>query len=761
MTNVYEKINVELPEEKAIALPQKTDDFTKIKGIGSGTAEKLNVRKIYTYRQLAEITPEKLSEAPGVGIATARKFIEEAKKLLEGIQEDNIVKLPEPSKEEPVIVQKIQKDAASEELKTSEITESEVKEDFKRKVGIQQRNVTPCKQLLARSDDKIENGITEFEEIETETETEVDNIETFEVAEVIVEEELPQEKFQREEKPFETTEKKWFSDKFNPSRLTASHPPVSKRSSQETEVEENFEPKEVTLQRNNTPYKQLLARSEVKVKNEISEIEEIGIKPISESESEFKVEVEEELEEVEEAREAEDKYQEKVPVRLENNLIVEPFESETSVPVEEIPREEDFNTPTYTEFPEVTEIPEIPVDTNIPEISEIPTSSRTLNRREDLASEIAESLKDLGYYSIPSAIKALKPFLQDIDYLGCKLVSVNDNSKLILLVPIKFCDLEGRILIYEEKIDYKPHSKAQEFNSILKLHQYTIDLLKAKNAVFEDVVNGDNFRSFIQKYLQVRFTAEKSARNKKLYFVSSQTQYKVLIEPILLTKIPAKCMEKSILFPYQRNTNLHVIDWSNIATLLRFLEKKYKLIESRAKKTNSIEIYQNADNKFRSSLRMASLPFLGYSVVVLVIYFSQLYFLLRLFNSIGFAAIGIYFFTIAYFYFKFYKTKKDLTSEFETPYYLQNAQFSETDLLCVKEEFADEQMAQFGYECFGKDNDSKVLEQIEKDTIKENIVAKQQERDAPQLYELDLEPKNSSIKEKPKSEVKYSSFFDD
>ena len=690
MTNVYHKspeIIVDVLEERADNLPQTTDDLTKIKGIGSGTAEKLNARKIYTYRQLAELTPEKLSEAPGIGIATARKFIEEAKNLLGEFQEQNSV-----NKQNHVI-----------------------------------------------------EKITEI--LKKEKETEVDNIETFEVAEVIVEEELPQEKFKREEKPIETVQKKWFSDKFNRSRLTASYPPILKRSSEETKVEENFEPKEVTLQKNNTPYKQLLARSEVKVENAISEIEEIGIEPISESESEVE--------------EAEDEYQEKVPVRFENNLILEPFESEVPLPKEEVPREEYVVGPTYTEFPEVTKIPEIPVDTIIPEISETPTSSRTLNRQEDLTSEITESLKNSGYYPIPSAIKALKPFFQGVDYLGCKLVSVNDNSKLIFLVPIKFCDLEGRILIHEEKIDYKTYSKAQESESVHTARQHAIDLLKAKNAVFEDVVNGDNFLSFIQKYYQVRFTAEKRARNKKLYFVSGQTQYKILIEPILLTKIPAKCMEKSILFPYQRKTNLHVIDRSNIATLLRFLEKKYQLIESHFKRTNSIEIYQNADTKFRSSLRMVSLPFIGYAVILLVIYFSRLYFLLRLFNSIGFAVMGIYFFTISYLYFKFYKTKKELTTEFETPYYLQNAQFNETDLLCVKEEFTGEQMAQFGYECFGKDNNFKVLEQVEKDTIKKSVVAKQQEQVTPQLYELDSESDSSSTTEKVKNEVKYSSFFDD
>ena len=122
--------------------------------------------------------------------------------------------------------------------------------------------------------------------------------------------------------------------------------------------------------------------------------------------------------------------------------------------------------------------------------------------------------------------------------------------------------------------------------------------------------------------------------------------------------------------------------------------------------------------------------------------------------------MGIYLFITTYFYLKFYKTKKELTTEFNTPYYLQSVQFSETDLLYIKEEFTDEQMAQFGYECFGKDHDFEVLKQIEKNTIKENIVVRQQERDIPQLYKLDSEPEYSSIN-KPKYEIKYSSFLDD
>ena len=74
-------------------------------------------------------------------------------------------------------------------------------------------------------------------------------------------------------------------------------------------------------------------------------------------------------------------------------------------------------------------------------------------------------------------------------------------------------------------------------------------------------------------------------------------------------------------------------------------------------------------------------------------------------------------------------------------------------------------MAQFGYECFGKDNDYKALEQLDKDRIKESVVAKQQEREVPHLYELDVGSEDSSIKteskDRPKNQIKYSSFLDD
>ena len=105
---------------------------------------------------------------------------------------------------------------------------------------------------------------------------------------------------------------------------------------------------------------------------------------------------------------------------------------------------------------------------------------------------------------------------------------------------------------------------------------------------------------------------------------------------------------------------------------------------------------------------MVSIPLVGYAIALAVIYFAEFFFLLRLFNSIGFAIIGIYLTILVYLYFKFYRTKKELAIEFETPYYMQSLEFSEIDLLEFKDQFTTENMAQFGYECFGKGKSYKI-----------------------------------------------------
>jgi len=622
MTNVFEdsqKLVVENAKEKSFISPQPDDDLTEIKGIGPGTALKLNRANFYTFKQLANISPDILSEIPGISDTTAYKFITGAKNLLDEFPDEN---------------------------------------SFKKQ-----------HQVLEKA----------IEIVKKKKETEVDDIETFEVAEVIVEEELPQEEFQREEKTVETTQEQGFNAKFNYSRLTASYLPLSERPSGESKVE----------------------------------FEEIEESPQEQIDTVFN----------------------------EESFMVDKPES-----LEEDSRDE-------TSFvPEISEIFEVE---NVPQISKI------RDAREEIKTKIEESLKNSGYYEIPSTISTLNPFVKNVDYVGCKLVRVSKGVNHIFIIPIKICDLEGTVLVDEAKLDYNTGTNDSKTESMSRLRYYHENLLYARDLMFDDIVNDRKFREFFQKYLQVNLMLEKSVENKKLFFLSGQTQYKVLIEPIMLCEVSPRCMEKTIPFPYQRNTNLHIIHQSDLSQLLGFLEQKYRLIESRLKSSNTIKNYQKMDEKFRSSVRIASIPLVGYAIALAVIYFAELFFLLRLFNSIGFAIIGIYLSILAYLYFKFYRTKKELAIEFETPYYMQNLEFSEIDLLEFKDQFTTENMAQFGYECFGKAKSYKILEEIEEDNFKNSVFINQKELEPQVLHESKEEIEESVSIDNSKYNNKYLSFLED
>lgn len=220
-------------------------------------------------------------------------------------------------------------------------------------------------------------------------------------------------------------------------------------------------------------------------------------------------------------------------------------------------------------------------------------------------------------------------------------------------------------------------------------------------------------------------------------------------------------MEKSLAFPYQKSTNLHAVTRLDLAPLITFLEKKYQMIENRTKKPNSVKDYQKTEEKYYSRVKSASIPIFGYSVALLVIYFAEMYFLLRLLNTIGFAVVGIYTFLLVSFYFSFYRTKKRFAAQFKTPYYLQKLEFSETDLLDFRGEFTDKLLAQFGYECLGKNAKFGILEQSETNLLKNSLEKKRSQPEFQNTFESEQRKVKTASNLTPKYGGKYSSFLDD
>jgi hypothetical protein len=92
---------------------------------------------------------------------------------------------------------------------------------------------------------------------------------------------------------------------------------------------------------------------------------------------------------------------------------------------------------------------------------------------------------------------------------------------------------------------------------------------------------------------------------------------------------------------------------------------------------------------------------------------------------------------------------------------MQNLEFSEIDLLEFKDQFTTEYMAQFGYECFGKDRNFKVLEQIEKDNILNSVHTNEIKVNSIVLPEP-MEEKDEDVSvQKSEYNNKYLSFLED
>ena len=617
MTDVYEKI---------VSKPSR-DDLTEIKGIGKTMSEKLYNANIVTVKQIAVMTPEKLSETPGIGLVTATKFIAVAKSYLSNSQTGGIV-------------MNSQQDFLSEKDKSS----SEI-------------------------------------------------IEKYEVAEVVIEEiEKGSEESQKEvseDLELSQLNLKWFPDKFNYSRLTAPYPPISERAKK---IDDKVEEEEHDV---------------------IQYEEEHNMNTLAEYEGESTQETIPEI-----------------PIRWEE--------------------------------PEHKNIKEVEVDFAPVEPNTIDFEYTKDSTFESIVhQQISDTFKDAGCYEIPDSLESLKQFTNALDYLGCKVVKASDDLRILFLFPMKRFDREGTVLVNENKLELKSYSSKNDLGAYYDIEQIAKNLLQVRDLMYEDLANNQNILTFFHKYLKITLSLENGFGNKSLVFLSGSTQYKVFIEPILLCYNAPRSMEKSLAFPYQRKTNLHAVTRADLTPLVRFLEKKYRMIEKRTKNTNSIKNYRQAEGTFRSSVRYVSIPIFGYSVALLVIYFAELYFLLRLFNTIGFAVVGIYFSLLAFFYFRARKVKKKFLVQFETPYYLQNLEYSEIDILDFKYELKDELLTQFGYESLGKHVKFGVMEQVEANTLKNNLDIKKKGAQFHTFYESEDNKEVTMRNTVNNYSTKYNSFLED
>jgi hypothetical protein len=180
-------------------------------------------------------------------------------------------------------------------------------------------------------------------------------------------------------------------------------------------------------------------------------------------------------------------------------------------------------------------------------------------------------------------------------------------------------------------------------------------------------------------------------------------------------------LEKLIPFPYLKDINLHIINEKRLPSFLPYLEDKYNLIEEHSIQQSSLILYEDSFNQFLQNGKKLSLPFIGFGFILLIFLLSQSFFLLELVVNIGYALLGVYSTSITYLYIKFFKTKLEIQTEFETPFHKKQLQIDDSGLILIGDELAPELMDQFVYECLGKDFNSPFIHKIEETHTKERL----------------------------------------
>lgn len=392
-----------------------------------------------------------------------------------------------------------------------------------------------------------------------------------------------------------------------------------------------------------------------------------------------------------------------------------------------------------------------------------------------LYTDISKRL-ELAHFDTIERIPELRTFFTGIDMLAVRHVRVTEFLDFIYLIPIKISSLKGTLILSHDAVQYNPVTSTENAYRMEKLASSYLKMLsQTEQAIASNMTNGGYLIPYLSKYVGNSISLEKSLTGKNLFFRSGPLQYKILVEPILVCDNRVGFTEKLIPFAYHKESNIHVVEQSQLTDLLQFLDQKYFLIETYTKEENALALDNNATTKFISDLRKYSAPFMFYGVTVLFVLLSQAYSVLPLLINLGYGVISFYIILVSYLYLNLYKQKLALHREFSKPYYQKSILFDETSLILINEELSPKLMEQFIFECIGNDSEFNIINKLEKDNaesfLSEKLRRKRVEDSV--LFEPDIPitPRSSEgnkpIKETSSSRKnhkildKYSSFLED
>jgi len=359
-------------------------------------------------------------------------------------------------------------------------------------------------------------------------------------------------------------------------------------------------------------------------------------------------------------------------------------------------------------------------------------------------------------------------------FAGVDLIAIKhqvyDVHGLIYIIPIKISKLRGSFIVKKDRTEYAPVEKNDKNFYIDRTPETYMGALKKSMMIISNNLSTEGgLLDYIGRFYDIDISIETSITHKPLFFHSGPVQYDISIEPLIICQNTVGFEEKLIPFAYQKSSNLHTIEVSQLSDFLNYISQKYYLIKEYTRQKPAYKVYYEAESRFWKDLGRVSIPFFTIPIIYILVLLFQSYSILGFFNNLTFGLLAIYSIVSSYLYLKFFQDKKEIQKEFTTPFYQRELGLDDTSLTLISEKLTPKLMEQFAYEILGKNPDSPVVARIERENanrfLTNKIIRKKVEQ--PDLFEREDSqtsqetPNDGASKVKNEFAEKYSSFLED
>jgi len=379
-----------------------------------------------------------------------------------------------------------------------------------------------------------------------------------------------------------------------------------------------------------------------------------------------------------------------------------------------------------------------------------------------IISSIHTTLKKSGFIILPKDLLLSTEF-RGINVIAYKIIDISLKKNVLMILPLRVSLLEGKIVVSENQISFSD-KKQVDLSKERSLSLLITPLLKMRNTFVNAIMTDTQFRKNVSLSLQQDLTIQKTNLKGNPVLLAGTKKAAIRVEPLLLTKLVPGFTEKAIDFAYQRRNNLHIIGIEDFMYFLSFIEKKVVYIESYALSNKTSSNLEMGSMRLHHTIRLFSYPFIGFGLLFGIILVMRLYNLLRIFLTIGYISSIFYFGGLFFLYLKFQKAKEKERDLFNQPRNNNPPVFEDEDIMLINEELSVNEMAQFGYECFGKEKSYSVLDEVEKKQLEQLTIPKStpgeiSKRSSPAASEFSTQ---NIITEKDEKLIKkYSQFLED